>query len=204
MKNIFFNVFLVIISIIISIFVNTNILDKVLDYFKIMSSFSHYCNLIVVTMIMYYFLYVIIARIYFDEKLNVDCMIKVLMYSYILFMVGLLFGRSIPYEMNDSFNFKSYLPLWIHHMDMLLVVSYIFGNIIAFVPLGFFISYIYGIKRGLLYSFLTILTIELSQGITKLGWFDIDDIILNNIGALIGWLVLFLLLNFRILKDDVF
>lgn len=194
------NLILARMSIFISVYVNLNFLDKILDYFKIMSIFSHYCNLIVITIIVYCFLYVIIFGLCFGQAIKIDIIIKIFMCSYILFMAGILFGRDIPYEIN-SFNFKSNLPTWIYRMDILLVFYFIVGNIIVFVPLGFFISYIYGIKRGLLYSFFTILTIELSQGITKLGWFDIDDIILNNIGALFGWLALVLLLKLNILKD---
>lgn len=74
----------------------------------------------------------------------------------------------------------------------------IMGNIIPFIPLGFFVPLLFVKKRQLintlLISFVSILLIEILQFITMLGFFDIDDIILNMIGCIMGY-VMFLILK---------
>ena len=67
------------------------------------------------------------------------------------------------------------------------------ANIITFIPLGFFISFL--TKRlaksikALLYCVLIILGVETGQFILNVGVFDIDDIILNVIGCIVGLLI---------------
>ena len=69
-----------------------------------------------------------------------------------------------------------------------LFIKNVVGNMIMFMPYGFFVSYFLREKRTLVILFLTVLvsgTIEYIQ--LKIGRvFDIDDIILNLIGAMIG------------------
>ena len=70
------------------------------------------------------------------------------------------------------------------------------GNILGFVPFGFFLPLIskrfrYGFVVALL-GFLTSTLIEILQMLTKAGVCDIDDVILNTAGAVIGY-ILFLL-----------
>lgn len=66
----------------------------------------------------------------------------------------------------------------------------IFGNIIAFIPFGIFLPYMSENRIRLiltfLYSFGLSLVIELVQLITKVGSCDVDDIILNTLGGVIG------------------
>ena len=69
----------------------------------------------------------------------------------------------------------------------------IFGNIIAFMPFGFFLPVIW--KRTepwyttTLLSFLLSLGIELTQLVSKVGSFDVDDLFLNTVGGLAGYLI---------------
>lgn len=62
------------------------------------------------------------------------------------------------------------------------------ANIVIFIPLGFFISQIKSknVFKTLIICLCVILTIECIQLIFKIGFFDIDDIILNFIGSLLG------------------
>lgn len=65
------------------------------------------------------------------------------------------------------------------------------GNVIAFVPFGLFLPII--TRSGLnlwttaLLTFDLSLAIELMQLVTKVGCFDVDDLILNTIGGMIGY-----------------
>ena len=65
-------------------------------------------------------------------------------------------------------------------------------NIALFVPLGLLIRGGWTkmtIKRVTLLGFFCSLSIELVQLVLRLGWFDVDDILFNTIGAYLGvWL----------------
>ena len=69
----------------------------------------------------------------------------------------------------------------------------LYGNIIAFVPFGMLLRWARNKKttfwQAVLFSFLFTLAIEVSQYITKLGVFDIDDIIMNTLGGIIGYCI---------------
>lgn len=73
------------------------------------------------------------------------------------------------------------------------VVSNIFGNIIGFIPFGYILAIISKKRRkfsviGLL-SFQLSLSIEILQLLLKVGSFDVDDLMLNTLGGLIGYLL---------------
>lgn len=77
----------------------------------------------------------------------------------------------------------------------------IFGNIIAFIPFGIYLPYTSESKLGFistfLYTFSLSLTIELVQLITKVGSCDVDDIILNALGGVIGYILWFIYTKLR-------
>lgn len=64
----------------------------------------------------------------------------------------------------------------------------IIANILVFIPLGFFISSKNpkNVFKALIICLGVILSIELIQLFFKIGFFDVDDIILNFIGSLLG------------------
>lgn len=81
----------------------------------------------------------------------------------------------------------------------------IVGNVVAFIPFGMFLPLLQPFHRkaivavadGLLFT----VCIETIQLVTKVGSFDVDDIILNTLGALCGYVV-FILAN-RIVKKEM-
>lgn len=71
------------------------------------------------------------------------------------------------------------------------VIKNLAGNIVLFMPLGYYLKIIY--NKGLAYAmswglFLSI-GIELTQFMLKIGACDVDDILLNLIGAILGSLI---------------
>lgn len=70
-------------------------------------------------------------------------------------------------------------------------VVQILGNVIMFLPLGFFLPLLFhGIRtylRLLLLSVIIVTGIELVQLFTLLGSCDIDDLILNTVGVSLGY-----------------
>ncbi len=66
----------------------------------------------------------------------------------------------------------------------------VLGNIIWFVPLGFFLPWLWkGIRCGkaLMIAAITSLCIEITQWLLQSGISDVDDVIFNSLGALLGW-----------------
>ena len=65
------------------------------------------------------------------------------------------------------------------------------GNILLFVPLGFLLPRLFprlqSLKNTLLCTAAIILCVEILQLFTLLGYFDIDDLILNTLGSAIGY-----------------
>lgn len=81
----------------------------------------------------------------------------------------------------------------IQSIGLPLVLLNILGNILAFIPFGIFLkTFLTGERRllrtvllGLIFS----CTIEFIQLIAKVGICDIDDVILNTVGVLVGSLI---------------
>lgn len=67
----------------------------------------------------------------------------------------------------------------------------LYGNIIAFIPFGMLLRWARNknttFLQAFLYSLVFTFTIETAQYITKLGVFDVDDIIMNTLGGVIGY-----------------
>ena len=66
------------------------------------------------------------------------------------------------------------------------------NRVLAFMPFGFFLPIVRGKKSGVLsilvQGLLFSLAIETVQLVTRLGSFDVDDILLNTAGTLAGYI----------------
>lgn len=135
--------------------------------------------------------------------------IVVLFWIYAVLMLFLMFGQRIP-SLFDGGWFENYasqvrgriniVPLktigefvgqLFKRWDSFLFVNLV-GNVVMFVPLGFFLPYFNRRSKKLfgclLVAFLIILCAEITQALTLLGFFDVDDFILNLVGVSIGFL----------------
>ena len=67
------------------------------------------------------------------------------------------------------------------------------GNVLAFMPFGFFLPVFsrrcHIFLNTVFYSFELSLFVELIQLVTKVGSFDVDDLILNTLGGALGFLM---------------
>lgn len=76
-----------------------------------------------------------------------------------------------------------------------VMIINLIANILLFVPLGFYVGIIR--KHHLLYSVVVLLTIPLAiesiQHLTRTGIADIDDLLLNFLGGLLGMFILYVL-----------
>lgn len=68
-----------------------------------------------------------------------------------------------------------------------------FGHILVFIPIGLFFSLLFAkniaYSKGIAFFFTLSLIIEISQYLLRVGQFDIDDIILNVAGGIVGWVI---------------
>jgi len=73
------------------------------------------------------------------------------------------------------------------------------GNVAVFVPFGLLIPLVFRVRwLSFIVGFASwILILELLQLITRRGTADIDDIILNTIGACIGYAVIVIIVRWR-------
>ncbi len=86
----------------------------------------------------------------------------------------------------------------------MIVLVNILGNVLIFVPIGFLASVLTPLRHKGWLSFTLGLTISLTIEILQLGFlirvFDVDDLILNSIGAWLGFLVFLVLSQIKPLK----
>ena len=74
-----------------------------------------------------------------------------------------------------------------------ILVINLAGNIVAFMPLGFLLPLVFKRTDRLLVitgiTLLTSITAEICQYILNVGGLDIDDVLLNTIGGVLGYLI---------------
>ena len=107
---------------------------------------------------------------------------------YILILFGLVTNTDVQSIGNNFVPFKEILR---YEFGSKYFYWNVVGNILIFLPFGFFISLYLNsqkVNRPLLITFITSLTIELVQMFIGRS-FDIDDIILNCVGGICGFLL---------------
>ena len=124
---------------------------------------------------------------------------KIMFVLYIAFLVYFLifsdwYGRTG--EMSEyHYNlvpFQEIKRFW-NYREMLGWISFanLFGNILIFVPFGFFMPMASRYRSFFLtmtYSLGLSILVEAFQFVSRVGSFDVDDIILNTVGGVIGYI----------------
>jgi glycopeptide antibiotics resistance protein len=86
--------------------------------------------------------------------------------------------------------FKTILPYLIGEKGLMIAVINLAGNIILLVPIGFLVPFIYRKmtwKKTLALAVAAGLAIEGMQALFRVGIFDIDDVMLNGLGVIVGY-----------------
>ena len=97
-----------------------------------------------------------------------------------------------------QYNIKPFAEIkrCLDHLDRFIMVINLFGNIFCFVPLGFVLPVLtpkrWGIMKVTFVSMLSSVTVEVIQLFTRMGSFDVDDIILNTCGGFLGCVLFYL------------
>jgi glycopeptide antibiotics resistance protein len=87
-----------------------------------------------------------------------------------------------------------------HEVGLFAMVTNLFGNVIIFIPFGFFLpmaSKYRNFLTTLFWGFGLSLCVETFQLISKVGSFDVDDLMLNTLGCIIGHILFSVLIAIR-------
>jgi len=126
---------------------------------------------------------------------------KILFVLYVVFIVWFLifsdwYGRAG--ELNEyHYNlelFKEIKRFWNYREQLgyFVMLENLLGNVIIFVPFGFFLpmaSRYQSFFSTLYASFGLSLCVEVFQFVTRVGSFDVDDLLLNTIGGVMGHII---------------
>jgi glycopeptide antibiotics resistance protein len=128
--------------------------------------------------------------------LSVLFVIYLILLCYFLFFAEMLGRTDTMEEYRYNLHLFREIARFSHYRQMLGFGAYflnIYGNVLAFVPLGFFLPALCGLrKRGLLVvlcCFSFSLSVEVLQLVSRIGCFDVDDLFLNTCGGLLGYLI---------------
>jgi len=134
-----------------------------------------------------------------EDKKKVTTFSRIIIFIYyiILLFNMVVFAR---YNSINSYNlipFKTIIDI-INNDNIYSTIINIFGNLIIFMPLEYFIIKLFKINKfwmNLSLSFIIILVIEIAQFIFKIGVFDIDDLILCTLGMMLFYIFYNLLIR---------
>lgn len=123
---------------------------------------------------------------------------------YISVLVYFLFFADMYGRTSGSTNYRYNLTpfkeikrfiMYSDKLGVYTVCENLIGNVVAFLPFGIFLPILTNHKLKFfsvtMFTFDLTLLIELTQLICKVGSFDVDDIILNTLGGMLGYLMFF-------------
>lgn len=122
--------------------------------------------------------------------------VYLILLCYFLFFADRM-GRAFS-ERTYHYNltpFKEITRFWVyrHTLDFWSVMLNLVGNVAAFIPFGVMLPCLFPKCRKFfltaLFSFEFSLCVEVIQLTGKVGIFDVDDILLNTLGGVMGFLV---------------
>ncbi len=127
--------------------------------------------------------------------------IYILLLSYFLFFSE-RYGRDLITQQYNLQLFKE-IKRFIRYRGQIGIEGFvvnIFGNVLAFVPYGFLLPMLNRTCRRFyaiaILSVVTSLIIETSQLLLMVGVFDVDDILMNSMGGILGFFVFKIVYSF--------
>lgn len=80
------------------------------------------------------------------------------------------------------------------HYNLDIIINNTLGSVLIFLPLGIFLPLLFKkysrLSKVIVASFVISFSIEFLQLVLKVGRFDIEDVILNTVGSMVGFLLL--------------
>ena len=141
--------------------------------------------------------------------------VLLILYIAVLIYVCFLsedYGRDVvtSYYRYNFIPFKEIRRFYIYRdvVGIRAFLANLFGNVLAFMPFGFFMP-ILRLRLRKWYcmlgmTFLLSLMIEITQLLTRVGSFDVDDLILNTSGGILGYLLFYIKIEKRQTKRGIY
>lgn len=143
------------------------------------------------------------------EKFGQKRLISVIFFLYLLFIIRVIvfkyplsqmqeivnsWQKDVVLEGLNTANFVPFktIKMYIQYYDLpgLRSFSNLFGNVLVFIPVGLMLPMVHRASKNILVAIINtlffIVGIEVFQLFSNFGAFDVDDIILNMFGVLIG------------------
>ncbi len=133
------------------------------------------------------------------------CMAMFVLYlSYLIYLTFFdhTYGRDVIHRSINIVPFRTIFK-FLTRSDFKDILVNIAGNIAAFVPMGFLLPIAFSKLKGLLRVFFVVLAVTLSieifQYISGAGVSDIDDVILNALGGVVGYFMMMITVGLAVL-----
>lgn len=143
----------------------------------------------------------IIVLLLFRVKISNSIFIRQASFCLLMGYIFLVLCTTVFYR-EETFEKRYYIhPLWSYGVLYNKLLAQIFMNILLFIPIGFFAGGVLKKKHiwnAFVFGFILSLFIEVTQLITTRGVFNVDDIIHNTLGCVIGFS--FFVFCYKVLK----
>lgn len=126
----------------------------------------------------------------YDELLKLGFLIYIISLFYVVTFQDVSWSTSNFIPFKEMFRYRIFSTMFFKN---------VIGNMIMFMPYGFFISYILKLDKKtivLFLSFLVSITIEVTQLVIG-RVFDVDDILLNIVGGFVGYFIYRLIIKIQ-------
>lgn len=121
---------------------------------------------------------------------------QLIILPYTLFLLYLMFFGMGRYQYDDNIVRMQPIISTIWFIEGTIswfeIVKIVLGNVVMFIPFGFlgwFFPYLQDLKKLFIAFVSAIVIVEALQYFSRLGVFDVDDIILNTFGVYLGFLM---------------
>lgn len=164
--------------------------ETILSIFEDIWPMLFICLVIIVSLRIVYLIKNKIKFIFYKEMI---------MLGFIIYVMALFRVVTFQDVSWSSSNFIPFEEMFRYEFGTKLFYKNVVGNMLMFVPYGFFIAYFLKTKKPWLVLLLTTLvsiTIEITQLLIG-RVFDVDDIILNIVGGVSGYIIYYLFVKIK-------
>ena len=142
---------------------------------------------------------VVILKFYNNNIKKIKVISAVLSVVYLLLLayltlVSKYYGRELEHSSINIIPLRTIIEFLTSGYNLKTITTNLLGNIAAFMPMGFLLPIVFNklnrLRKVIYISFIASLMIEIMQYILSVGASDIDDVILNVLGAVLGYWIM--------------
>ncbi|QNU65697.1 VanZ family protein [Ruminiclostridium herbifermentans] len=136
---------------------------------------------------------------FYNNIKYIKIIFAVLFTAYLLLLAYLTlasqyYGREVEHSSINIIPLRTIIEYSTSGYNVKAITTNLLGNIAAFMPMGFLLPIVFSklnrMRKVIYVSFISALLIELMQYILRVGASDIDDVILNILGAVLGYWIM--------------